>query len=70
MTAASAFETATIGFLPMNIIETQIRKNNQLAYFFIKELAMGFRHIRHENRKFDTKAYSGKIGGIFTYVER
>ena len=40
VTAASAFETATIGFLPMNIIETQIRKNNQLAYFFIKELAM------------------------------
>ena len=30
VTAASAFETATIGFLPMNIIETQI----------IKELAM------------------------------
>ena len=39
VTAASAFESATIGFLPMEIVETQIRKNNQLAYFFIKELA-------------------------------
>ena len=39
VTAASAFESATIGFLPMEIGETQIRKNNQLAYFFIKELA-------------------------------
>ncbi|MCH5329172.1 MAG: Crp/Fnr family transcriptional regulator [Coprobacter sp.] len=39
VTAASAFETATIGFLPMEIVEMQIRKNNELAYFFIKELA-------------------------------
>ena len=40
ITAASAFENATIGLLPMNIIEDLIKKNNTLAYFFIKELAM------------------------------
>lgn len=40
ITAASAFENATIGLLPMNIIEDLIKKNNKLAYFFIKELAM------------------------------
>ncbi len=40
ITAASAFENATIGLLPMSIIDELIKKNNKLACFFIKELAM------------------------------
>jgi len=40
ITAASAFENATIGFLPMPLIESLVKQNNRLAYFFIKELAM------------------------------
>ena len=40
ITAASAFENAAIGFLPMPLIESLVKQNNRLAYFFIKELAM------------------------------
>lgn len=40
VTAASAFEAATIGFIPMKIVEEMIRNNNALAYFFIKELSI------------------------------
>ena len=40
VTAASAFETASIGFVPMSVVETLIRENNKLAFFFIKELAV------------------------------
>ena len=39
VTAASAFETSTIGTLPMSIVEEQLKRNNQFALFFIKELA-------------------------------
>ena len=39
ITAASAFENATIGFLPMPVVDELIKKNNRLACFFIKELA-------------------------------
>ncbi|MCP9611710.1 Crp/Fnr family transcriptional regulator [Coprobacter tertius] len=40
VTAASAFESATIGFLPMELVESLVKKNNKLAYFFIKELSV------------------------------
>jgi len=39
VTAASAFETSTICFIPMNIIESLILKNTNLGMFFIKELS-------------------------------
>ena len=63
VTAASAFESATIGFLPMEIVETQIRKNNQLAYFFIKELAkdLGISDARTVN--LTQKHIRGRLAG-------
>lgn len=40
VTAASAFETSVICFIPMEVIEKLIMTNNQLAMFFIKELSI------------------------------
>ncbi len=40
-TSACAFEAATIGLVPMDLIERLIKQNNQFAYFFIKELSVG-----------------------------
>lgn len=40
VTAAAAFESASIGFVPMDLVDRLIRQNNALAYFFIKELAV------------------------------
>lgn len=40
VTAASAFETASIGFIPMTLIEKLIENNHSLASFFIKQLAV------------------------------
>jgi CRP-like cAMP-binding protein len=40
VTAATAFESATICLIPMNIIDQLIRSNNDLACFFIKELSI------------------------------
>lgn len=40
VTAAAAFETATIGFVPMTVLGDLIKRNNQLACFFIKELSI------------------------------
>jgi FNR family transcriptional regulator protein len=39
VTAAAAIEPSTVGFLPMPLVESFIKKNNDLAFFFIKELA-------------------------------
>ena len=52
ITAASAFENATIGFLPMPLIESLVKQNNRLAYFFIKELAIPHRHAKLSLRGF------------------
>ena len=40
VTAAAAIENSIVGFLPMPLVEEHIRKNNGLAWFFIKELHM------------------------------
>jgi len=40
VTAAAAFESATVCFIPMEIVERQIMNNPRLAMFFIKELSV------------------------------
>ena len=40
VTAATAFESATICLIPMDVIEKLIQINNALACFFIKELSI------------------------------
>lgn len=39
VTAATTFESATICLIPMSLIDQLIRENNDLAVFFIQELA-------------------------------
>lgn len=39
VTSAAAIENTQIGFLPMPLVEEHIRRNNDLAFFFIRELA-------------------------------
>lgn len=39
VSSASAFEQSTIGCIPMRIVDTLIRENNDLAMFFIHELS-------------------------------
>lgn len=39
VSSASAFETCTIGTLPLTVVEQLIEQNNAVARFFIKELA-------------------------------
>lgn len=39
VSSAAAFETSTLGAIPMDIVEDLIRKNNDLAMFFIHELS-------------------------------
>lgn len=39
VSSASAFEQSTVGTLPLEIVERMIKQNNQVARFFIKELA-------------------------------
>ncbi|MDD2797880.1 MAG: Crp/Fnr family transcriptional regulator [Bacteroidales bacterium] len=40
VTAATAFESTTICLIPMEVIDNLIRINNDLAYFFVKELSI------------------------------
>lgn len=39
MSSASAFESSTLGAIPMKIVENLINNNRSLAWFFIRELA-------------------------------
>lgn len=39
VSSAAAFEASTLGAIPMEIVEELIRKNNDLAMFFIHELS-------------------------------
>lgn len=39
VSSAGAFEPSTLGSLPMSLVEDMIKKNNQLAMFFIHELS-------------------------------
>lgn len=39
VSAATAIEQSTLGALPLSLVETLIEQNNQVARFFIKELA-------------------------------
>lgn len=40
VTSAAAFDSATVGFLPMNVVEELVKNNNLLALFFIKALSV------------------------------
>ncbi len=40
VTAAAAFETSTIGMIPMSTISRLVSENNDLAWFFIKQLSV------------------------------
>lgn len=40
VTSAAAFEDATIGMLPMTLIEELVKRNNLLALFFIRALSV------------------------------
>ena len=40
LTAAAAFETSTIGMIPMSTIMHLVRENNDLAWFFIQQLSI------------------------------
>ncbi len=40
LTAAAAFETSTIGMIPMSTITHLVSENNDLAWFFIKQLSV------------------------------
>ena len=39
VTSGAAIENTQIGFLPMTLVEEHIRRNNDLAFFFIRTLA-------------------------------
>jgi CRP-like cAMP-binding protein len=39
VTSSAAIENTQIGFLPMTIVEDHVRRNNELAFFFIRSLA-------------------------------
>lgn len=39
VSSAAAFEASTLGCIPMEVVESLIRKNNDLAMFFIHELS-------------------------------
>lgn len=39
VTSSAAIENTQIGFLPMTIVEDHVRRNNDLAFFFIRSLA-------------------------------
>lgn len=39
VTSGAAIENTQIGFLPMSLVEEHIRRNNDLAFFFIRTLA-------------------------------
>lgn len=38
VTSSAAIENTQIGFLPMTIVEDHVRRNNDLAFFFIRSL--------------------------------
>ena len=40
LTAAAAFETSLIGMIPMTTIQRLVRENNDLAWFFIRQLSI------------------------------
>lgn len=40
VTAAAAFEPSVIGLVPLDIIDSLIQQNNELAVFFIKQLSI------------------------------
>ncbi len=40
VTAASAFESSTVCMIPMKVVESLIRKNGDLAYFFVQLLSI------------------------------
>lgn len=39
VTSGAAIESTQVGFLPMSLVEEHIRRNNDLAFFFIRALA-------------------------------
>ena len=53
LTAAAAFETSTIGMIPMSTIMHLVRENNDLAWFFIQQR-------RRKNRQPDPKTHQGE----------
>ena len=69
ITAASAFENATIGFLPMPLIESLVKQNNRLAYFY-QGTGDGLRNVRYPHRKSHTKTYPRPSRRIIAHAQR
>lgn len=70
VTAASAFETSTIGTLPMSIVEEQLKRNNQFALFFIKELATNLGISGRPYCESYTETYTRKARRVSHFPER
>ena len=60
-TSASAFEAVTICQIPLPIIKRIIRENNDVAFYFIKQLANLLRHADEQTVNLTQKHIRGRL---------
>jgi CRP-like cAMP-binding protein len=68
VTEAAAFETATILFVPMEVIVTLIRSNSSLAMFFIHELASDLGESDERTVNLTQKHIRGRLAETLVFL--
>lgn len=67
VTAAAAFETSVIGLIPMTTITDLIKENNDLAWFFIRQLSIDLGIADERTVNLTQKHIRGRLAGIHTF---
>lgn len=68
VTEAAAFEPSIIAFIPMKLIEGLIRKNNALALFFIRELAIDLGESDERTVNLTQKHIRGRLADSLIFL--
>ena len=68
VTEAAAFEPSVIAFIPMELIENLIKKNNALAYFFIKELSIDLGESDERTVNLTQKHIRGRLADSLVFL--
>ena len=70
LTAAAAFEASTIAMIPMTTITKLVSSNNDLAWFFIKQLSVDLGIADERTVNLTQKHIRGTVGRVYSVFRR
>ena len=68
-TSASAFETTTLGIIPVSVMKDIIKENNDVAVYFLRQLAILLRHADEQTVNLTQKHIRGRLAESLLHLK-